>query len=93
MKTISVRDLQKRIRECVDLAQKEAVVLARHGRPAAVVIGVEGEDWEDVFYRTSPEFRRMIQKRRKGRMIPMAEMIRRVEARWARAKRRRRGSK
>ena len=86
MKTISVRDLQKKIRECVDIAQKEHVVLTRHGQPAAIVIGVEGYDWEDVVYQTSPAFWKMIQDRRKGKTISLAEMRKRLEARWARRK-------
>ena len=86
MKTINVRDLQKKIRQCVDLAQREHVVVTRHGRPAAVVIGVEGKDWEDVFFQTNASFWKMIQDRRtetttsNGRVWPSkgADAIRRV---------------
>ena len=78
MKTISVRDLQKKVRETVEISQKEKVVITRHGRPAAIVVGVEGQDWEDVFYRTSPAFWKMIEKRRKEKTIPLAEMRRRL---------------
>lgn len=56
MKTVSARDLQKKIKECVDQAQEDRVVITRHGRPAAVLIGVEGRDWEDVAIGTSPAF-------------------------------------
>ena len=48
MKTVNVRDLQKKIKKCVDMAQEERVVVTRHGQPAAILIGVEGQDWEDV---------------------------------------------
>jgi PHD/YefM family antitoxin component YafN of YafNO toxin-antitoxin module len=40
MKTISVRDLQKKIRESVGEAQKDRVVATRNGKPAAILIGV-----------------------------------------------------
>jgi prevent-host-death family protein len=86
MKTINVRNLQRKISECVDIAQKEDVVVTRHGHPAAIVIGVEGHDWEDVFYETSPVFWKMIEERRKGKTIPLEEMRRRLEKRWARRK-------
>ena len=86
MKTVNVRNMQKKISECVDIAQKEAVVVTRHGQPAAIVIGVEGHDWEDVFYQTSPVFWKRIEERRRGRTISFAEMKQRVEARWARQK-------
>lgn len=89
MKTVNVRNLQKKVSECVDLSQKEAVVVTRHGDPAAIVIGVEGHDWEDVFYQTSPAFWRMIEERRRGKTVSFAEMRRRLEARWSRPKRKR----
>ena len=47
MKTISVRDLQKNIKEVVDSAQRDRVVVTRRGAPAAVLLGVEGKDWGD----------------------------------------------
>ena len=89
MKTIAVRDLQKKIRECVDLAQKEEIVITRHGRPAAIVIGVEGRDWEDVLLQRSESFWKLIEARRKERTVTLAEMRRRVGAKRARRKSRR----
>ena len=56
MKTIGVRELQKRIRECVDTSQAEGVVITRNGKPASIVIGVEGFDWEDIVVQSDPAF-------------------------------------
>lgn len=84
MKTVAVRDLQKKIRECVDLAQKEQIVITRRGRPAAIVIGVEGRDWEDVLLERSESFWKLIEARRKERTITLAEMRKRVRAPRAR---------
>jgi len=78
MKSINVRDFQKKIRECIEAAQKERVVVTRHGRPAVILIGVEGQDWEDIMYQTSPAFWKMIEARRKERPIPLGEMRRRL---------------
>ncbi len=64
MKTITVRDLQKRIKEAVDSAQSERVVVTRHGQPAAVLLGVEGSDWETVVLETSSEFWKLVEERR-----------------------------
>lgn len=80
MKTVNVRNLQKRIAECVDLAQKERVVVTRNGRPAAILIGVEGQDWEDVVVQANPAFWKMIEERRKEKTIPLAAAGGRVEA-------------
>ena len=78
MKTVSVRDLQKKVRECVDAAQKDRVVIMRRGKPAAVLIGVEGTDWETVVLETSASFWRLIEKRRKDPTVSMAEMRKRL---------------
>src|SRR5687767_15105393 len=53
MKTVNARDLQKKIKECVDMSQQDQVVITRRGKPAAVMVGVEGKDWEDVVLQTS----------------------------------------
>ncbi len=60
MKTISVRELQKCIKECVDHSQKACVVVTRHGRPSAMLIGVEGKDWEHLVTHTAPELAKHI---------------------------------
>lgn len=84
MKTIAVRDLQKRIRRSVELSQKEGVVVTRHGRPAAVLIGVEGQDWEDIVFQTSADFWKMIERRRHQKTISLAEVRRRLTGRYRR---------
>ena len=71
MRAVTVRDLQKSVRDCVDSAQTDRVVITRHGRPAAVLVGVEGKNWEDVVYQTDPAFWKMIEKRRKEKSIPL----------------------
>ena len=68
MKTISVRDLQKQIRSVMETAQNDQVVITRNGQPLAVVVGVEGADWETVAVETS---------RSSGRRSPSAATRRR----------------
>jgi antitoxin (DNA-binding transcriptional repressor) of toxin-antitoxin stability system len=79
MKTVNVRDLQKKIRETVQAAQAERVVLTRHGDPVALVIGVEGMEWEDVVLQTSRPFWKLIEKRRKQKTVSLREMRARLE--------------
>ena len=79
MKTISVRDLQKKIRECVDTAQSDQVVITRHGKPAALMIGIEGIDWETVVLETNTKFWDFIQKRRNQPTISLKEMKHRLK--------------
>jgi prevent-host-death family protein len=78
MKTIPVRDLQKKIKECVDQAQLDRVVITRHGKPAAVLVGVEGEEWEDVVLQTDPAFWKLIRARRKQPTLSLDELKKRL---------------
>jgi prevent-host-death family protein len=86
MKTVTVRDLQKSVRECVDMAQDDRVVITRHGRPAAVLVGIEGEEWEHVILQTSASFWRLIERRRQEPTISLEEM----KAKFAKPRRKRR---
>ncbi len=78
MKTVSVRDLQKSVKECVDDAQEDRVIITRRGKPAAVLIGIADKDWETVVLQTDPRFWRMIRSRRNQKTLSLAEMRERV---------------
>jgi prevent-host-death family protein len=78
MKTVTVRDLQKKVKECVDDAQEDRVVITRHGKPAAVLVGVEGEDWEAVVLQTDPAFWKLIRGRRRQPTISLGQLKTRV---------------
>ena len=81
MKTVTARDLQKKVKECMDLSQEDQVVITRHGNPAAVLVGVEGRDWEDLVLQTSPAFWELIEDRRKQRTISLTELKTRLRKR------------
>ena len=74
MKTINVRELQKHVRGCMKVSQRDRVVVTRHGVPTALIIGVEGIDWETLALQTSPAFWRMIEKRRAEHTISLEAM-------------------
>ena len=78
MKTISVRDLRKRIRSEIETAQNDQVVITRNGQPIAVVVGVEGADWETVAVETSRSFWKEIARRRDQETISLAEVRERL---------------
>jgi len=79
MKTVTVRDLQKRVKECVDDAQEDRIVITRHGKPAAVLVGVQGEDWETVVHETDPTFWRLIRARRKQPTVSLPQLKTRLK--------------
>ena len=85
MKTISVRALQQHVRDCVTASQKDRVVVTRHGIPAALIIGVEGVDWETLALQTNPAFWRMIEKRRTEPTVSLDAMRKSVNARKKRS--------
>jgi prevent-host-death family protein len=78
VKTVTVRDLQKKVKECVDGAQSDRVIVTRHGRPAAILVGVEGDEWEDVLLQTDPTFWKLIRSRRRQPTLSLAQMKRRL---------------
>ncbi len=81
MKTVTARDLQKKVKECMDISQEDQVVITRHGKPAAVLVGVEGRDWEDLVLQTSPDFWTLIEDRRKQRTVSLTELKSRLRKR------------
>ena len=76
MKTINVRELQKHVRGCVKASQRDRVVVTRHGIPTALIIGVEGIDWETLALQTNPSFWKMIEKRRSEKTVSLEAMKR-----------------
>ena len=79
MKTVNARELQRRIRECVDASQKDRVVVTRNGKPAAILIGVEGEDWESVVRQSSRAFWRLIGRRRREKTVSLRDLRKLME--------------
>ena len=78
MKTVTVRDLQKKVKEYIDEAQEDRVIITR-GKPAAVLVGVEGDDWETVILETDPTFWKLVQKRRKQPTVSLEELKARLK--------------
>lgn len=77
MKVVGVREAQKRLAGLIDIAQRERVVLTRHGRFVAVLSGVEDRDVEAVVLAHDDAFWQQIevQRRRGGaELIPHAEL-------------------
>jgi prevent-host-death family protein len=66
MKVVALGRVKNELSAYVDQAQQQRVLVTRHGRPAALIIGVEGEDFEDLMTRSDPEFWQMIEARRKA---------------------------
>ena len=80
MKTISMRDLQKRIRSVVATGQNGQVAITRAEQPIAVVLGMEGPARETVAVETSRSFWNDMAQRRTQETISLAEIRNRLGA-------------
>jgi len=81
MKRATVQDLQKRANELVAKAQKDWVVITRYGKPAAVLVGVDKQDWESVVLQTDPKFWKLIRTRRKQATRSLSQVRERLRRR------------
>src|SRR4051794_38368563 len=86
MKSISVADAQVNLEAVLKSDQGERVVLMREGKPSAILMGIEGYDEEDLQLATSAPFWEMIEARRKGPSIPLAEFRARLNGRTPKKK-------
>jgi prevent-host-death family protein len=67
MKKISLSEVKDRFSEYLHMAEKDEVVITRHGKPAGVLIGFETEDdWFDYRLEHDPRFLTRIAKARKN---------------------------
>ena len=76
MKTINID--QMNLEACVHEAQQDGVLVMRDGAPAAVVLGVEGMDQEQIELGLSDRFWKLIAGRRQERTVSRAELEKRV---------------
>jgi prevent-host-death family protein len=89
MKFVGVREAQAQLSGLVDQSQKERIVLTRHGQPIAVLTGVAGKDLEAVLLAQDPEFRKLIEERRRshGELVSHEEIRAQAERELARERR------
>lgn len=61
MKRISLAEVKNSLSKCLHDAEKEEIVITRHGKPAGVLIGFKSEDeWFDYRMQNDPRFLRRI---------------------------------
>jgi prevent-host-death family protein len=79
MSNVPEKELQQNLDSILTRAQSERIVISRHGKPCAVLVGIEAYDAEDLALASSADFWRMIQRRRaSGKSLPIAEVERRL---------------
>jgi len=67
MKKAALSEVKDDLSKFLRLAEKEEVVITRHGKPAGVLIGFENEeDWFDYRLENDPRFLKRIEQARKS---------------------------
>jgi prevent-host-death family protein len=67
MKTVSLTEIKDDLSRYLRLAEKEKIVITRHGKPAGVLIGFATEDdWFDYRLENDPRFVKRIAKARQS---------------------------
>jgi prevent-host-death family protein len=74
MKVVALAQAKEALSAYVDASQKDRILVTRHGRPAALIIGVQGEAIEDLLTRSDPAFWRMIEARRREPAVPSRDV-------------------
>lgn len=67
MKEIALSQVKDDLSKYLRLAEKENIVITRHGKPAGVLIGFESEDeWFDYRLEHDPRFLQRVEKARRS---------------------------
>ena len=67
MKKVALSEVKDDFSHFLRLAEKEEVVITRHGRPAGVLIGFKSEDaWFDYRLENDPAFLRRVESARRN---------------------------
>lgn len=65
MKKVSLAKIKDSLSLYLHVAEKEEVIITKHGKPSGVLIGFETEDdWLDYRLENDPRFLQMIEKAR-----------------------------
>jgi prevent-host-death family protein len=82
MRKAALSEVKDDLSRYLKLAEKEEVVITRHGRPAGVLIGFESEDdWFDYRLENDPRFLKRVEAARSslraGRGVSLEEVAER----------------
>jgi prevent-host-death family protein len=67
MKKIALTDVKDDLSKYLRLAEKEEIVITRHGKPAGILVGFASEDdWLDYRLENDPRFLARIAKSRRS---------------------------
>ena len=67
MKKVALSQVKDALSRYLHIAEKEEVVITRHGKPAGILIGFESEDdWSDYRLENDPRFLERVENARQS---------------------------
>ncbi len=67
MKKVALSEIKDDLSRYLRIAEREEVIITRHGKPAGVLIGFESEeDWFDYKLENDPRFLRRVETARRS---------------------------
>jgi prevent-host-death family protein len=67
MKTVPLTEVKDELSKYLRLAEREEIVITRHGKPAGILVGLASEDdWFDYRLENDPRFLKRIAKARES---------------------------
>jgi len=67
MKKVALSEVKDALSKYLHLAEKEEVIITRHGKPAGILIGFKSEDdWFDYRLENDPRFLRRVEVARQS---------------------------
>jgi len=80
MKKVALSEVKDALSKYLRLAEKEEVVITRHGKPAGVLIGFKSEDdWFDYRLENDPRFLKRIEHARQSLRVGQGVLLEDVE--------------
>ena len=81
MKTVALNEVKDELSKYLRLAEKEDVIITRHGKPAGILIGFASEDaWFEYRLEHDPRFLQRIERARQslraGRGVKLEDVAR-----------------
>jgi prevent-host-death family protein len=80
MKKVALAEIKDQLSKFLHDAEKEEILITRHGKPAGVLIGFESEDdWFDYRLENDPRFLSRVEAARRsireGRGVPLETVV------------------
>lgn len=80
LKIVGSRQAKAALSRCLEQAQRTRILVTKHGKPAALLVGVRGESLEQIVLGSDPGIWTLVEARRRSRAtITQEELERRSD--------------